>query len=462
MLQTKSSSRYFFLFLLLGMGLFSCRKPGSIEPFEKEDWNAGGTQTSFDFGAGAYGVPFSGLSDIQKEVHAIGDKMFEASFVSAPAPINSGLGPIFNNVSCVSCHIGDGRGKVPDSGEETSSLLFRLSIDGTDPHGGPLGVPFFGGQFQQKAIAGTVSEGKMDIQYHYETFFFADGTTYELRIPNYSIASPYLGLPFDVRISPRIAPPVFGLGLLEAIPDWAISALADPADLDGDGVSGKVNYVWNVMKKQQTIGKFGWKAGAPTLLQQIASAFNQDMGITNFLFPNESSLGQAQFDFLNDDSELTDSLLYAVTFYMQTLSVPAKRNVSDSDIKEGKKLFFDAKCTACHTPMFRTKVSMAFPQVSNQLIFPYTDLLLHDMGEELSDNRTDFLAQGNEWRTPPLWGIGLTEVVNGHTNFLHDGRARTLMEAIMWHGGEGEKSKNYVKNLSATKRKLLIKYLQSL
>lgn len=440
----------------------SCKKHGSEAEFEKQDWFAGGSQTTYNYGSNAYGQPFPSLSGSELLMHEIGDKAFEAIFVSAPAPKNAGLGPIYNAVSCAACHVSDGRGKPPMEGEQLVSLLIRMSIAGEDPHGGPMEVPFFGGQFQQRGIIGTPSEGDVQISYTYQTFTYPDGSTYELRVPNYQLVGTYTGLPGGVMISPRIAPPVFGLGLLEAIPDWALLANEDVIDANGDGISGKANYVWNIQKGKKTIGKFGWKAGAPSLIQQIAAAYNQDMGITSFLFPNESSFGQSQFDFFNDDVELTDSLLYAATFYMQTLGVPGRRNVNDAEVKRGKQLFYDAKCTACHTPKFRTGVNVAFTAVSNQLIFPYTDLLLHDMGDDLADNRPDNMASGKEWKTPPLWGIGLTEVVNGHSNYLHDGRARNLSEAILWHGGEGEASKLYFKNLSQGDRNALIKFLKSL
>lgn len=454
--------KFIFTFGVLALLTTSCKKHGTEAEFEKQDWFAGGSQTTYNYGSNAYGQPFPSLSGTELLMHEIGDKAFESIFVSAPAPKNAGLGPIYNAVSCAACHVSDGRGKPPMEGEQLVSLLIRMSIVGEDPHGGPMEVPLFGGQFQQRGIIGTPSEGNVQISYSYQTFTYPDGSTYELRVPTYELVGTYTGLPGGVMISPRIAPPVFGLGLLEAIPDWALLANEDVNDANGDGISGKANYVWNIQKSKKTIGKFGWKAGAPSLIQQIAAAYNQDMGITSFLFPKESSFGQSQFDFFNDDVELSDSLLYAATFYMQTLGVPGRRNVNDAEVKRGKQLFYDAKCTACHTPKFRTGVNVAFTAVSNQLIFPYTDLLLHDMGDDLADNRPDNMASGKEWKTPPLWGIGLTEVVNGHSNYLHDGRARNLSEAILWHGGEGEASKLYFKNLSQGDRNALIKFLKSL
>jgi CxxC motif-containing protein (DUF1111 family) len=450
----------FIVFILVALG--ACKKAGSIQPYEEQDWFSGGNQTVFSTGSDAFSLGFPGLTGDKALNHEIGDAAFEATFVSSPAPKHPGLGPIFNNVSCISCHVSDGRGKAPETGEELSSLLIRISIPGQDSYGGTVDVPNFGGQFQQKAVFGKQKEGDVDVNYSYQTFTFSDGESYELRTPTFTLLNTYLPLPAGVMTSPRLAPPVFGLGLLEAIPDASIIAREDINDADNDGISGKVNYVWNILAKKKTIGKFGWKAGNPSIIQQTASAYLQDMGITTFLFPQESSFGQSQYDNLQDDAELSDSLLYAVTFYMKTLAVPARRNVSDPDVIRGKALFNEAKCAACHTPFQRTAVNVAFKELSNQLIFPYTDLLLHDMGDELSDNRPDHLATGKEWRTPPLWGIGLTEIVNGHGNFLHDGRARTLTEAIMWHGGEGNYSRNYFKNLPIYDRKALLKFLKSL
>ena len=263
-------------------------------------------------------------------------------------------------------------------------------------------------------------------------------------------------------MSPRIAPPIFGLGLLEAVDEVDILALADTEDTNGDGISGKPNYAWNIEEGKKTLGRFGWKAANPSILQQAAGAYNEDIGITSFIFPNESSTNQSQYDGLDDEYEVSDSILHAVAFYIRTLAVPSRRNADDEEVLAGKKIFIDAKCSACHIPRLRTKTDVSFPEISNQIIFPYTDLLVHDMGPDLADNRPDYDADGQEWRTSPLWGIGLTRVVNGHQNFLHDGRARTLTEAIMWHGGEAAQSKQFVTNLSRTDRDALIKFIESL
>lgn len=442
----------------------SCRKePQELTEDELNETLAGGSQTVFNSGGGAYGQRFPNMSGNNGSVHGVGDAAFEATFVSAPSPINPGLGPIFNSVSCRSCHIADGRGKPPMPGEQLSSMLIRLSIPGEEAHGGPIAIPGFGDQLQTKAIVGSKAEAEVDIQYSYKTYSFPDGETYELRNPSYQLKNSYIPLPGNYMISPRVAPPVFGLGLLEAIPEWAILSNEDINDSNKDGISGKANYGWDELKKQKALGRFGWKAAMPTILQQSAGAYQQDMGITNFIYKTKSSLGQTQYKSEMDAIiDVTDSLLHAVDFYVKTLAVPARRNAGDAVVKRGKLIFNQANCTSCHIATFRTDVNVAFREVSNQTIFPYTDLLLHDMGAGLADNRPDYLADGQEWRTSPLWGIGLTQVVNGHNNFLHDGRARNLTEAIMWHGGEAEQSKQYIQNLSSTDRNALLKFLESL
>lgn len=440
----------------------ACRKPEEQTEEDHNEWLSGGSETVFNSGGGAFSSPFPSLSGMAEFNHGVGDGAFEATFVSAPAPIHAGLGPIFNSVSCASCHIADGRGRPQEANGQMISMLFRVSVPGTDEHGGPLAAPGFGGQLQQRSIVGKKPEADVAIQYTLQKYTFPDGEEYELRTPIYSLLNSYVPFPGGMMYSPRVAPPVFGLGLLEAIPEWAILQNADENDANGDGVSGKANYVWNVVKNEKALGRFGWKAGAPTLLQQVAGAYNQDMGITNFVFPVESSYGQTQDEHLNDGVQVSDSLLHAVTFYMQTLAVPARRDADDATVKQGKILFKAAGCNSCHVSMFKTDVNVAFKAISNQTIFPYTDLLLHDMGAGLADNRPDYLANGQEWKTPPLWGIGLTKVVNGHSNFLHDGRARTFTEAIMWHGGEAAKSANKFASFTAEERKALLKFLGSL
>ncbi|MEI9920214.1 MAG: di-heme oxidoredictase family protein [Bacteroidota bacterium] len=441
--------------------VYSCIEPDERMETPADEWLAGGSQTVFEKGVSAFSSQFPDLLNNRGRVHQIGDGGFGATFVSAPAPVNPGLGPIFNNVSCVSCHVNDGRGKPPLSGEQNTSLLIRLSVPGTGAHGGPNPVPGFGGQLQQRSIFGVTPEASFRVQY---TEFFVttnDGTQYSMQRPTYIIENPYIPLPADLMTSPRVAPPVFGLGLIEAIDDADILSRVDENDLDHDGISGRANHVWDELKQQTVPGRFGWKANNPNLLQQSAAAYNEDMGITNFIFQKESSYGQSQ-GIVDVKYDVTDSLLQSVSFYIRTLAVPARRNANDAQVMQGKAMFLQAGCASCHVPKQKTKTNVAFPEISGQTIYPYTDLLIHDMGDDLADHRPDFEASGSEWRTAPLWGIGLTRVVNGHNNFLHDGRARSLMEAILWHGGEAQQARDNVRAMSKDNRDALIKFLESL
>lgn len=448
--------------LFLGVIFLSrCRKPELFPEEAYDERLSGGSQTVFDMTSKAFSHEFSNLSANDLAVHELGDGAFEQSFVTAPAPVNSGLGPGFNNVSCVSCHHNDGKG-LPTTGGINSSLLLRISYPGADPHNGGIPVPGYGLQIQDRAVFGKEAECNVVITYIEKSYNFPDGESYNLRDPVYTLTGLSEPISGGYLLSPRLAPPVFGLGLLEAISEQTIRSLADEADADGDGISGKVNEVWDPATQSVKMGRFGLKANTASILTQVAGAYNQDMGITNKIFPVESVAGQSQEDNLADDVELADSLLEAVKFYVQTLAVPARRNVTDTLVLRGKALFTSAECNKCHKPVLYTEVNVAFPALSNQRIQPYTDLLLHDMGDGLADNRPDFLATGREWRTAPLWGIGLFPIVNVPSYYLHDGRARSLTEAIMWHGGEAENSKNYFYQLSKSDRKALIKFLESL
>ncbi len=442
-------------------GLSRCRK---AELFPEDDFDerlSGGSQTTFDFTSKAFSHSFTGLSGYDEGIHELGDGHFEQSFVTAPALFFGGLGPAYNNTSCVSCHHNDGKG-VPNTGYTESSLLIRISTDGSDEHGGSIGVPGYGTQVQDKAILGKLKEASVNISYTYQTYSFSDGETYELRTPVYTLTDLHVPINVPYYLSPRLAPPVFGLGLLENISDFDILANEDITDINNDGISGKANHVWDPVKNTMMIGRFGHKSNTATILTQVAAAYNNDMGITNGVFKNETTQGQSQTDLLTDDPEVPDSILHAVKFYVQTLQVPARRNVTSPEVIRGKEIFEQAKCASCHVSTFRTDVNVAFPAMSNQLIHPYTDLLVHDMGSGLSDNRPDFKADGNEWRTAPLWGVGLYETVNYPAYFLHDGRARTLVEAVMWHDGEARSSVDFVKQLSSTDRKALFAFLKSL
>jgi CxxC motif-containing protein (DUF1111 family) len=313
----------------------------------------------------------------------------------------------------------------------------------------------------------------MHIIYTEQPVTLADGTVIKLRKPEYTVTDLKYGpLHPDIMLSPRVAPQMIGLGLLEMIPTDAILAHADPDDANGDGISGRANLVWDKDAGKATIGRFGWKAGNPTIRQQTGEAFAGDIGISNPVSPapwgdctetqtacRDAPHGSSpQYDNLEADENVLD----LVTHYSRNLAVPMRRNVGKRDVLKGKQIFYESGCASCHIPKFITRTDSSRPKHSHQLIWPYSDLLLHDMGEGLADHRPEGVADGYEWRTAPLWGIGLTKTVSGHTYFLHDGRARNLLEAILWHGGEAKAAKTAVTELSARDRAALIKFLESL
>ena len=430
----------------------------------------GGETTLFDESSHAFSSPAPNLDDPELDIHLTGDAEFEQTFVTSPATINPGLGPLFNNTSCEACHPKDGRGAPPEEGGEFDSMFLRISIPGSNAEncGSPKAVPGFGTQLFQRATFGVQPQADVVVHYKEETRHYADGEAYSLRTPRYDV-KPYIPFPKDIMFSPRVAPAVFGRGLMDAIPEATILALADEHDVDGDGISGKANYVCDPITKKRVIGRMGLKANNADTFAQNAGAFHGDIGVTSPVHPIDSSVGFPQEDGKQDDPEITQQRLDDVTFYVQTLAVPARRNIGKDSVKKGQILFGLAGCGSCHIPTLKTGLlkestpeGKVIESVSNQTIHPYTDMLLHDMGDDLADNRPDHLADGNEWRTPPLWGIGLTETVHNHTFFLHDGRARNMMEAVMWHDGEAEKSKDYVNELNKEQRGFLVDFLNSL
>ena len=415
---------------------------------------AGGETTTDDLTSHAFSNPAPNLSGTRLDLHLDGDLAFGDQFVRAPSGVNPGLGPVFNDTSCEGCHVADGRTR--------EAFLMRLSLPGVDEAGGPRPVQGFGTQLQDDAVFGVSPEGRIDTQWIESAVALDDGTPYSLRTPIQTVGDPYTPLAGGVLTSIRMPRPVFGLGLLEAIPESRLSELADEGDADGDGISGRVNRVFDVREQRTRVGRFGWKASQPTLLQQAAAAYRDDIGVTSSVFPSEAFSGQPQDDLMDDDPEITDETLAAAVFYIQTLAVPAPRDVETPAVVEGEELFEGLGCADCHVPRHVTGVLPDVPEVSNQVIYPYTDLLLHDMGPGLADGRPDFDASGSEWRTPPLWGLGLSSRVTGHTDFLHDGRARGLVEAILWHGGEAEAARDAFSALSASSRAALVTFLQSL
>ena len=430
----------------------------------------------------------SGNMSFRKELDfKIGNSMFRRIWVSAPASTDAsdGLGPLFNSRACQSCHLKDGRGHPPaEAGARPgrSGMLFRLSVPAkteaemallASKKANVIPDPVYGGQLQDFAIQGFEAEGNVKITYEEEEVELAGGETVSLRSPTYEITDLAYGpLSKDILVSPRIAPQMIGLGLLEAIPEEQILALADPDDEAGDGISGKPNWTWSALHDKVMLGRFGWKAVPPTVAEQSAGAFSGDIGISTTLHPSGAGdcteKQELCFNAPSGNSpkyqnvEIGDELFDLVTFYSQNLAVPKRRNPDDPDVLKGKALFHEVGCAKCHQPKFVTGEVPGQPHLSNQLIYPYTDMLLHDMGAGLADNRPDGQASGTEWRTPPLWGIGLTETVNGHTLFLHDGRARNLTEAILWHGGEGQQSRDAFAALTKEDRDRLLAFVNSL
>lgn len=434
---------------------------------------SGGAATVFDETRDAFAQALPALEGSREDDFFAGNAIFNRAWVQAPASVASfdGLGPLFNATNCSSCHFKDGRGRPPlTEGEPFNALLLRLGIPGQDVHGEPLGDPRYGGQLQDNALRGLTPEGTPHVRYTERAGSFADGEAYSLRTPTYTIDELAFGpLAPDLLISPRVAPAMVGLGLLAALDEASIVSREDPSDADGDGISGRANRVWCYADQAVKLGRFGWKANQPTITQQVQAAFNGDMGITSRLFASENctaveplcaSETSGRGD--GEQAELGDAFLASLVHYSHTLAVPARRDIELPAVRRGQELFREAGCEGCHLPELRTGALADYPELSAQTIRPYTDMLLHDMGAELADGRPDFLADGNEWRTPPLWGIGLVQRVNGHSLFLHDGRARGLLEAVMFHGGEAEGARERVRAMPKVDRDALIAFLESL
>lgn len=454
--------------IVTGFWLFaalSCKEP---EPFQEawlDERMSGGDATTFDASTGAYGNSIEGLTFQDEHIHGLGDEMFEAGFVPGPAPVYPGLGPVYNQVSCVSCHPHEGRGKAPDEGSDYESMFFKISMPGKDTHGAPVAVPGFGLQIQDRAVYGTLPEAKVNITWLTKSATFKDGEEVELRYPNYEILDAYQPLPAGYLLSPRVARSNFGMGLIESIDESSILANADPDDANKDGISGRPNYVYDYVNHTTgTLGRLGWKASVADIKGQVARALAEDIGATTSVFPKKVAEGQEQMKWAYQpkETDIHDSILNALTFYMRTLAVPARRNVDDAEVLKGQRLFKSIGCIKCHTDVHTTKINVRFKPLSGQVIRPYSDFLLHDMGSDLADNRPEFEATGQEWRTPPLWGIGLSKRVTGHNQLLHDGRARGFKEAILWHGGEAQPVKQIFTNLRAADRQAIISFLESL
>lgn len=436
-----------------------------------------GDLTHFQYGPGSFAVEAGNLPWGLSKSFDDGDGFFEREFRVADKNSQhayprdrDGLGPLFNGSSCEACHFADGRAAPPQKeGEPLAGLLFRVSVPGKDIHGGPNPHPVYGGQLADKAIEGHNPEVDINISYEIIEGKYADGEVFSLRKPTYQITKVYYGeMGENAMISPRVGPHVAGLGLLDALTEQTILNNADPDDKDGDGISGKPNMVWDVENQKMSVGKYGWKAETPTIRQQSADAAVNDMGVTNPQFTMQNCTDKqkkcmgAIHGTSGNENEMTGAQLEDVTTYLEFLSIPGRDYLDNKDVQKGEQLFVESNCNACHRTDMVTGTEHRRKRLHNQKISPYTDLLLHNMGEGLADHRPSFDADGYEWRTAPLWGIGMVKITNGHTNFLHDGRARNLSEAILWHGGEAEKAKQEFVAMNKKDRESLIKFLKSI
>jgi CxxC motif-containing protein (DUF1111 family) len=420
----------------------------------------------------------------QESTFKLGNGLFRKVWVSAPASTQAsdGLGPIFNARACQSCHLKDGRGHPPETSADATSMFLRLARAAeteeekaavADRRALNFPDPVYGGQLQDLAVPGLAGEGRMAISYTEQQVTLQDGTVVSLRKPVYAVSNPAHG-PLDPRttLSPRVTPQMIGLGLIEQIHPADILANADPDDGDRDGVSGKASVVRDRTTGDLTLGRFGWKASTASIRQQTADAFSGDLGISTPEVPiHFGDCTEAEADCLAMPSGVQERLgpveapgpiMDLVTFYAQNLAVPARRDIDKPEVLKGKQLFYQSGCTSCHMPKFVTRRDAPDKAQSFQLIWPYSDFLLHDLGDGLADGQQVGEAGGSEWRTPPLWGIGLTKRVNGRTFFLHDGRARNLTEAILWHGGEAAKARDAFAGLGKEDREALLTFLESL
>ncbi|GAF61626.1 probable thiol oxidoreductase with 2 cytochrome c heme-binding sites [Psychrobacter sp. JCM 18903] len=470
-----------------------------LASFDPQEVKQGGDTGISISSAESYSKPSSNLTASRKGHFFIGNAFFRQPWVIAPASTDSrdGLGALFNVAACQSCHVKDGRGHAPmTSDDDADSLLIRLAMPATtDEQRQQLQNsliekvvhPMYGGQLQDRGIQGVPAEARIAVQWTDKPVTFADGHVETLRAPTFNLTKPgYGAFDDDLMVSPRVALPMIGLGLLEQIPDEAIKkqAVDNKNSTNGD-ISGKFNWVMDPQTGKHALGRFGWKAGQTKLITQNQSAFNEDMGLTSNIRPHESCM-PTQTACMNATTgadeqgngkppvEVNDEVAKFVEFYTRNLAVPHRRDADDTLVLAGKKRFYDMGCQSCHTPRYQLpKTDDDHLEQHGQVIYPYTDLLLHDMGDDLADRtiagklpakniQVEFLANSYEWRTPALWGIGLAQTVDPQATFLHDGRARTLMEAVLWHGGEAQKQQQKVLKLDKQGRSELNAFLQSL
>ncbi len=430
----------------------------------------GGETTRALEGQIAFTFPAANMRQENQRAFFFGNRLFNTNWVIAPASVKSfdGLGPLFNRVSCDGCHTQDGRGRPPLTDTETiESMLIRLSVPDPSSPNGASPHPAYGDQLSEMANPGIAAEGITKVSREPVNGTYGNGEPYTLEKPTYRIEKPGYGpLGDGIMLSPRVAQQMIGLGLLEAVPEADLLANADPDDSNNDGISGRPNRVTDPLTAKETIGRFGWKANQANLVSQNSGAAVGDIGITSPAHPVENCT-PAQKACLSapvggNEIDMSQSFLDRLTLYTRLIAVPAQRNGDDPKVTAGMKLFETFGCASCHAMTLKTGADAVLPELANQTFHPFTDMLLHDMGPDLADNRPDGLATGSEWRTQPLWGIGHFQATNGHQRLLHDGRARGVAEAVLWHGGEAEAAREAFRNASRQERDALVAFLNSL
>lgn len=453
--------------VLVGSGAPTCG--ADVGRLGSPDILSGGAGTNVRrLGRDAFSEPSANMRFDKRRDFFLGNGLFHRNWTPS-----AGLGPLYNATGCHRCHVRDGRGRpVEASGATGASLVVRFALPVTSSQGAgrdAAGDSTYGAQLQTLAVDGVSPEGRLAVDYTERSVTLADGHTVRLREPRYRITALAHG-PLDPRTvrASRVAPPVIGLGLLEAVAEADILGRADPDDEDGDGISGRANRVFSPAQARTMLGRFGWKAAQPTLVDQAAAALSKDMGMSTPLRPEPAGdCTPKQRDCLaavngSGVPEMDAASLDLLVFYSRQLAVPRRRDTGDPYVQRGEAIFHESGCAGCHTPVLTTRADWPLPALADQVIRPYTDLLLHDMGDGLADGHPEGRASGREWRTAPLWGIGLTETVSGHTYFLHDGRARSLLEAILWHGGEARAARDAVRRLTSGDRRALLAFLESL
>ena len=463
----------FFSFIYLFLAIFLIRADTFADPYLP-----GGETSNQVENKNSFSLSSRNLEEHMRINFLVGNALFERMWEDSSISKNiakDGLGPFFSARSCESCHINDGRGHIPlTKKEDKISVVIQISQNIEQPNDYIKNIEddTYGGQISEFAVKDVLKEADIIIDYKYSLEMYEDGRVVELRRPIIKIDNlKYGDFNESTTFSARIAQPMIGLGLIEHISDQSLLMNEDIDDTNKDGVSGKANKVWDIQKEKLAIGRFGWKAAQPSVYQQTADAFYHDMGLSNKLYSNPFNCTSKQVECAKaisgnseeyDDLEVSNDQLDLVTFYSSQLGVPARRSINAENVKKGKEIFFALNCNSCHVESFTTGDTGSHANLNNQMIYPYSDFLLHDMGESLSDGVSEFLAQGSEWRTPPLWGIGLTSIVSDEYGYLHDGRARTIEEAILWHGGEANEIIQNYKKLKKNEVNQLLSFINSL